>query len=730
MEEQANEETIWNKEHEDKHDTIMEEQANEEAIWNKEDSDATTKGSIESQEEARVTQPETDPTPGGMEKRPSTDSDAEEVIEYSAQVVSTDSSGEKKERTRYQVDIARDQDDDGVVERTGPDERMDTADGSRAATGDLDTATDRVSSGQVDGVAVLPIEAGEGSSDHEVSASEGNKSKDGEYPNTNQREYPPPGVSPGDLTENTSDEFVQQLQEGCQGVHCSASEGGGDPPGGMRRVLVDVVLISISFLLLLMAFTGISNLQSSVNAKDGLGVITLATMYSCNIVSLLLFSVGITRSLGCKWTMVASVTCVAPYVAAQMFLSRATLLAAAALAGFAMGPLMCALYTHLSLAAATYSRLSGVDLPKVIFQFLAVFYALSFMSEVGGNLISSTGRSVTSYPPQVGVSPPILHSASYSNISCAVSAQCGAQFCPGSDLVECNPNMARPPDSQIIELNSIYLGCVFTALIILAVWVNPLPRVDPLPRRVRSGWTLYQGESGQGGPSTKVSQARVDPLPRCPKEEQVLGDLQGANFLGVTTGMLKERKLLLLVPITMWLGMKKAFVVADFNAAYVSCSWGIGSVGYIMTSYGVANSVATLLTSHLVKMIGRTAVMYACVVILTAVLVTMLCWDLQLGQDHYVLFALMTSTGLAGGALILQVSAMFGVLFPGKEEAAYSNLMLWQAVGFVTSYGFSIALCTNTKIYILLFLLMLGTAGYLRVDRELKTSNKTYITRL
>nr|CAD7406961.1 unnamed protein product [Timema cristinae] len=688
-------------EHEDKHDTIMEEQANEEAIWNKEDSDATTKGSIESQEEARVTQPETDPTPGGMEKRPSTDSDAEEVIEYSAQVVSTDSSGEKKERTRYQVDIARDQDDDGVVERTGPDERMDTADGSRAATGDLDTATDRVSSGQVDGVAVLPTEAGEGSSDHEVSASEGNKSQDGEYPNTNQREYPPPGVSPGDLTENTSDEFVQQLQEGCQGVHCSASEGGGDPPGGMRRVLVDVVLISISFLLLLMASTGISNLQSSVNAKDGLGVITLATMYSCNIVSLLFFSVGITRSLGCKWTMVASVTCVAPYVAAQMFLSRATLLATAALAGIAMGPLMCAMYTHLSLAAATYSRLSGVDLSKVIFQFLVVFYALSFMSEVGGNLISSTV-------------------ASYSNISCAVSAQCGAQFCPGSDLVECNPNMARPPDSQIIELNSIYLGCVFTALIILAVWVNPIPR---------SGWTLYQDESGQGGPSTKVSQARVDPLPRCPKE-QVLGDLKGVNFLGVTTGMLKERKLLLLVPITMWLGMKKAFVVADFNAAYVSCSWGIGSVGYIMMSYGVANSVATLLTSRLVKMIGRTAVMYACVVILTAILVTMLCWDLQPGQDHYVLFALMTSTGLAGGALILQVSAMFGVLFPGKEEAAYSNLMLWQAVGFVTSYGFSIALCTNTKIYILLFLLMLGTAGYLRVERELKTSNKTYITRL
>nr|CAD7451165.1 unnamed protein product [Timema bartmani] len=164
--------------------------------------------------------------------------------------------------------------------------------------------------------------------------------------------------------------------------------------------------------------------------------------------------------------------------------------------------------------------------------------------------------------------------------------------------------------------------------------------------------------------------------------------------------------------------------------AYVSCSWGIGSVGYVMMSYGVANSVATLLTSRLVKMVGRTAVMYACVVILTATLVTMLCWDLRAGRDHYVLFVLMTSTGLAGGALLLQVSAMFGVLFLGREEAAYSNLMLWQAVGFVTSYGYSVSLCTDTKIYILLFLLMLGTAGYLRVERELKTCNKTYITRL
>lgn len=52
--------------------------------------------------------------------------------------------------------------------------------------------------------------------------------------------------------------------------------------------------------------------------------------------------------------------------------------------------------------------------------------------------------------------------------------KCGANFC----VVETddNANLQRPPDSEIFEISAIYLSCIVAAVIIIALFMDPLSR--------------------------------------------------------------------------------------------------------------------------------------------------------------------------------------------------------------------------------------------------------------
>lgn len=55
---------------------------------------------------------------------------------------------------------------------------------------------------------------------------------------------------------------------------------------------------------------------------------------------------------------------------------------------------------------------------------------------------------------------------------------------------------------------------------------------------------------------------------------------------------------------------------------------------------------------------------------------------------------------------------MSGILFPGQEEAAFSNFRLWESTGSVITYIYSPYLCTYTKLYLLIGILCVGMVGY------------------
>lgn len=66
--------------------------------------------------------------------------------------------------------------------------------------------------------------------------------------------------------------------------------------------------------------------------------------------------------------------------------------------------------------------------------------------------------------------------------------------------------------------------------------------------------------------------------------------------------------------------------------------------------------------------------------------------------------------------MLIDRSAFYGVIFPGQEEAAFSNYRLWESLGFAIAYAYSYGLCANAKLWVLVAVLISGMTGYLIIE--------------
>ncbi|EDW35189.1 GL15706 [Drosophila persimilis] len=102
--------------------------------------------------------------------------------------------------------------------------------------------------------------------------------------------------------------------------------------GEKFRILKNVAVISLAMTIQYVAYQGTLNLQSSLNAKEGLGTIALSCIYLSMGISCLLLPTIMIRLLTCKWTLVVGQVCFIPYIALQLYSRSARLLRDADLA--------------------------------------------------------------------------------------------------------------------------------------------------------------------------------------------------------------------------------------------------------------------------------------------------------------------------------------------------------------------------------------------------------------
>lgn len=440
-------------------------------------------------------------------------------------------------------------------------------------------------------------------------------------------------------------------------------------PEEQRRMMKNVCVISVSFALLFTAYSGMSNLQSSINNgpdKDGLGNWSSSVVYATMCISALFLPTYAISRLTSKWAMYGFMFGYTTYIAAQFQPEFYTLIPAAAIVGISAAPMWSAKCTYLTHIGKEYAGLTGdKNVEAVIVKFFGIFFCFFQTHAVFGNIISSTILSLGIDESTKVVNDPEI---------------CGANFCPGTNLTSFND---LDDKSKIWTLSGIYLGVALFAIGIGIFFTDSLIRY---------------GEKDRNGMSSKLT---------------------GKKLLIATFKQMTKPNQILMIPLTIWSGLEQGFIGADFTAGYITCGWGVEKVGYVLICYGVADSICSIGYHPIIKHIGRIYVFTFAALVNVAMIFVFLYWRPNPDESHY-FFIIAALWGVADAAWQCGINGYYGVLFPADEEASFSNYRLWEAIGFVISFAESNLMCVNVKLYILLGVVAVGMVGFYAVEYRTK----------
>lgn len=158
------------------------------------------------------------------------------------------------------------------------------------------------------------------------------------------------------------------------------------------RILKNVSAVSFAFMVQFTAFQGTANLQSSINAKDGLGTVSLSAIYAALVVSCIFVPTFLIKRLTVKWTLCISMLCYAPYIGCQFYPKFYTLVPAGVLLGIGAAPMWASKATYLTQVAGVYAKLTDQAVDGIIVRFFGFFFLAWQTAELWGNLISSLSK--------------------------------------------------------------------------------------------------------------------------------------------------------------------------------------------------------------------------------------------------------------------------------------------------------------------------------------------------
>uniref|UniRef100_A0A0K0D0H2 UNC93-like protein n=1 Tax=Angiostrongylus cantonensis TaxID=6313 RepID=A0A0K0D0H2_ANGCA len=78
-----------------------------------------------------------------------------------------------------------------------------------------------------------------------------------------------------------------------------------------------------------------------------------------------------------------------------------------------------------------------------------------------------------------------------------------------------------------------------------------------------------------------------------------------APVLKQTLKNCRNTKIMLLVPLTAFNGVERAFLIGIFTKAFVGCGIGVPQIGYVCTAFGISDAICSLVFGPLIKLFGR-----------------------------------------------------------------------------------------------------------------------------
>ncbi|XP_072028534.1 protein unc-93 homolog A-like [Amphiura filiformis] len=439
----------------------------------------------------------------------------------------------------------------------------------------------------------------------------------------------------------------------------------------MQIHVKNLVALSLTFFIIQSAYLSLQNLASSLYATGGLGLGSLATIYGFYAISCLAAPVVI-RFLGTKWAIVAACCTYCVYIAMNFYPTYYTLIPAAVLMGMGAGPLWSAQGTHLTTSAMNLADITSETHEAVISRFNGVFFLFVLASQIPGNLVSSL----------------VL----YSGVNGGTSNETDLSFCGANDCGTAVTNSSgsySPDQTTVYILFGTLLAWGTLSIPMAAFFMNPLQ-----------------------------SYCSVLPAKRSALEQ-----------LKATFRLALSPKMFLLIPLIIYNGVELGFAYGDFTKAYISCTQGVQTIGFVMTAYGVGGGISALFLGLISKYTGRLPIFTAGFLSQVILITMMLFWDPYHGQVWH-LYLMAVAWAFGGALRESQIAAFFGVLFPKDQEPAFANFRFWQAISYALAFATSIpdGVCVSYKMSALLGTLCFGMGLYYLLEWRIRHEKPVYKT--
>ena len=406
---------------------------------------------------------------------------------------------------------------------------------------------------------------------------------------------------------------------------------------GLRR---NLVFFLMSWFCIFSAYGALELLQSSLHQTNGLGVYSIGILYGMKAFSSL-FGPLIVTSLTPKWTLFSGYLCHTVFIACNFYPKWFTMIPASSVLGLVTGPLWicCGVYT--TVLAVDYAQVTCQNKEKILSKFNGLQSFVISMSVIAGNSASSLVLKYVTFDDHVttvsnsqwtnashydfGVytlndsfaftSETVDASTDFDNVSVTTSLPtdplyfCGPMYCPGDHFnADTEHDELERPDDRTVFLLLTVLG-VFNVcgLLLLLFGVQNIPAKD---------FINIEDKSKQTGT---------------------------CNKLGRYIKLFFNWKYLLLIPSICYIYMPITLNNSSFNAAYVTCTRGIGLIGVTAMTTGIAMAVTNYASGMLGQCVHRHYMFLTAFIALLCIYGIMLLWD-----------------ALASTAMLFIVSALYG----------------------------------------------------------------------
>ncbi|KAJ8402829.1 hypothetical protein AAFF_G00361430 [Aldrovandia affinis] len=257
------------------------------------------------------------------------------------------------------------------------------------------------------------------------------------------------------------------------------------------------------------AYGSLQGLQSSLNSEEGLGVASLSVIYGALILSSVLLPPILIKNLGSKWTIVASMGCYVAYFLGNIYPVWATLIPTSVILGLGGAPLWSAKCTYLTISAHLEAGKDAKRARDLVNEYFGIFFLMFQSSAVWGNLMSALIFRQDSNTAEI--------------------TEEDLRFCGAAGGCEytATGNSTRPAQNLVNMLLGSYVAFGVLGMILVAVLLDDID-----------------------GDVAQTFRRNREPL--------------GSVILATFT-QLKDRRQLLLIPLTIYSGLEQAFLSGDYN---------------------------------------------------------------------------------------------------------------------------------------------------------------------